>query len=115
MVRGVVRERGCRGRRIKRIFKYQPIYCTYFPYPIPGKYCQHMTTVKFVDPGSFVQISTPVIQPALNVTLGFTTRAPNGVLAYFGAGRKHLAVEVFKGRLRISYDVGNHPASTMFR
>ncbi|KAK3862677.1 hypothetical protein Pcinc_031488 [Petrolisthes cinctipes] len=79
-----------------------------------GKYCQHMTTVKFVDPGSFVQISTPLVQPALNVTLGFTTRAPNGVLAYFGAGRKHLAVEVFKGRLRISYDVGNHPASTMF-
>ena len=32
-----------------------------------------------------------------------------------GEEQQHLAVEVFKGRLRISYDVGNHPASTMFR
>ena len=39
----------------------------------------------------------------------------DGVLAYLGKGRQHLAVEIFRGRLRISYDVGNHPASNMFR
>lgn len=27
----------------------------------------------------------------------------------------HLAVELFKGRVRVSYDVGNYPVSNMFR
>ena len=26
----------------------------------------------------------------------------------------HLAVELFRGRIRVSYDVGNYPVSTMF-
>ena len=28
---------------------------------------------------------------------------------------QHLAVELFRGRIRVSYDVGNNPVSTMFR
>ena len=28
--------------------------------------------------------------------------------------RQHLAVELFRGRIRVSYDVGNYPVSTMF-
>ncbi len=27
---------------------------------------------------------------------------------------QHLAVELFRGRIRVSYDVGNYPVSTMF-
>ncbi|XP_047472308.1 protein slit-like isoform X1 [Penaeus chinensis] len=79
-----------------------------------GKYCQHMTAVNYIDSSSFIQLITPPFRPSINVTISFTTRSPNGVLMYHGKERKHLAVEVFKGRLRISYDVGNHPASTMF-
>ena len=36
-----------------------------------------------------------------------------GVLLYHGA-KEHLAVELFHGRLRVSLDCGNRPASTMF-
>ncbi|XP_066950508.1 protein slit-like isoform X2 [Macrobrachium rosenbergii] len=79
-----------------------------------GKYCQHMTAVNFIDSGSFVQLITPPLKPSINITISFTTKSANGVLVYHGKDRQHLAVEVFKGRLRISYDVGNHPASTMF-
>lgn len=74
-----------------------------------------MTSVNYIDSSSFIQLITPPFRPSINVTISFTTRSPNGVLVYHGKERKHLAVEVFKGRLRISYDVGNHPASTMFR
>jgi len=28
--------------------------------------------------------------------------------------KQHLAVELFRGRIRVSYDVGNYPVSTMF-
>ncbi|CAL4094795.1 unnamed protein product [Meganyctiphanes norvegica] len=79
-----------------------------------GKYCEYLTSVNYIDSSSFVQLLTPKIQPSLNITLTFSTKETNGVLVYHGKERKHIAVEVFKGRLRISYDVGNHPASTMF-
>lgn len=35
------------------------------------------------------------------------------VLLYDGQN-EHLAVELFNGRIRVSYDVGNHPVSTMY-
>ena len=35
------------------------------------------------------------------------------MLLYHGA-KEHLAVELFHGRLRVSLDCGNRPASTMF-
>lgn len=44
----------------------------------------------------------------------FSTKQLHGVLMYFGDS-EHLAVELFNGRIRISYDVGNHPTSTMYR
>ncbi|XP_076063489.1 protein slit-like [Oratosquilla oratoria] len=79
-----------------------------------GKYCEHQTAVTFLDASSYVQLGTPTTKPHLNLTLRFTTKQQDGALVYHGQERCHIAVEVFKGRLRISYDVGNHPASTMF-
>lgn len=35
------------------------------------------------------------------------------MLLYDGQN-EHLAVELFNGRIRVSYDVGNHPVSTMY-
>lgn len=44
----------------------------------------------------------------------FATEQENGVLLYDGQS-EHLAVELFNGRIRVSYDVGNYPVSTMYR
>ena len=66
-------------------------------------------------PGTLVFQYATFTTPGLNITIQFTTKAANGVLLYYGQQQRHLAVEVFKGRLRISYHVGNNPASTMFR
>ena len=38
----------------------------------------------------------------------FATEQQNGVLLYTG-DRQHLAIELFRGRIRVSYDVGNYP------
>lgn len=51
-------------------------------------------------------------KPEANVTIIFSSSQPNGVLLYDGEV-EHLAVELFDGRIRISYDVGN-PVSTMY-
>jgi slit protein 2 len=47
------------------------------------------------------------------VTIFFRTTQPEGVLLYLGQSQ-HWAVELFTGRVRVSYDVGNYPLSTMF-
>ena len=53
-------------------------------------------------------------KPEANVTLIFSTDEENGVLVFNGDSQ-HIAVELFRGRVRVSYDVGNYPASNMFR
>ena len=86
-------------------------------FTLTGKYCEYQTAVTFVDKGSFIQLKAPSMKAAVNLTIKFMTKAQDGVLVYHGQqqNRPYLAVEMFRGRLRISYDVGNHPASTMFR
>ena len=53
------------------------------------------------------------VRPTANVTVTFSTEQEDGVLLYTGDDQ-HLAVELFRGRIRVSYDVGNYPVSTMF-
>lgn len=43
----------------------------------------------------------------------FATTKQSGVILYQG-DQEHVAIELFKGRIRISLDVGNYPVSTMF-
>ena len=47
------------------------------------------------------------------MTLLLSTRQRHGVIVYHGVD-EHLAVELFLGRLRVSYNIGNYPVSTMF-
>uniref|UniRef100_T1IM74 Protein slit n=1 Tax=Strigamia maritima TaxID=126957 RepID=T1IM74_STRMM len=78
-----------------------------------GKRCEHLASLSFKDPASFIEMPPLPTKPDTNVTLIFATTQENGVVLYNGESQ-HLAVELFRGRLRISYDVGNYPVSTMF-
>jgi len=53
-------------------------------------------------------------KPDANITIILSTTELNGILLYNGE-MQHIAVELFLGRVRVSYDVGNYPASTMYR
>ena len=53
------------------------------------------------------------VKPKANITITFATTQENGILFYTGRDQ-HLAIELFRGRIRVSYDVGNYPVSTMF-
>ncbi len=77
-----------------------------------GKRCDVLSSINFKN-GSFLEFEPLKTKPSLNITLKFVTKKQNGVLLYFGE-EQHLAVELFKGRIRISLDVGNYPVSTMF-
>ncbi|XP_063543751.1 protein slit isoform X1 [Cydia strobilella] len=78
-----------------------------------GRLCEYLTSLTFNHNDSLVELEPLRTAPQANVTLVFSTTQHHGVLMYFG-DNEHLAVELFNGRIRISYDVGNHPTSTMY-
>ncbi|XP_076059320.1 slit guidance ligand isoform X2 [Oratosquilla oratoria] len=78
-----------------------------------GKHCEYLTRVHFGANNSFLALAPLKTKPSSNVTLRFRTSREDGVLLYIGDSA-HLAVELFKGRIRVSYDVGNYPVSNMF-
>lgn len=78
-----------------------------------GRLCEYLTSLTFNNNVSLVELEPLRTKPEANVTLVFSTTQNHGVLMYFGQ-TEHLAVELFNGRIRISYDVGNHPTSTMY-
>ena len=70
--------------------------------------------MQLVSDKSYIKMDPLYTVATLNITMIIKTGQDSGVLLYTG-DRQHLAVEMFKGRLRVSLDVGNHPASTIFR
>ncbi|CAH1393719.1 unnamed protein product [Nezara viridula] len=78
-----------------------------------GKQCEYLTSLSFMYNTSFVEMEPLRTKPEANVTMLFATTQENGVLLYDGQS-EHLAVELFNGRIRVSYDVGNYPVSTMY-
>ncbi|XP_034244479.1 protein slit isoform X1 [Thrips palmi] len=78
-----------------------------------GKRCEYLTSLSFIHNSSFVELEPLRTKPEANVTIVFATDQENGVLLYDGQS-EHIAVELFKGRIRVSYDVGNYPVSTMY-
>lgn len=78
-----------------------------------GKLCEYLTSLTYVHNDSFVEMEPLRTKPEANVTIVFSTTQQNGVLMYDG-NNEHLAVELFNGRIRVSYDVGNYPTSTMY-
>nr|XP_027218511.1 protein slit-like [Penaeus vannamei] len=78
-----------------------------------GKHCEYLTRVHFGNNNSFIALDPLKTRPSSNVTLHFRTNREDGVILYTGESA-HLAVELFKGRIRVSYDVGNYPVSNMF-
>jgi slit 2 len=80
-----------------------------------GKRCEYLTSLTFLHNNSFVEMEPLRTKPEANVTIIFSTIQQNGVLMYDGnSNNEHFAVELFNGRIRVSYDVGNYPTSTMY-
>jgi slit protein 2 len=72
-----------------------------------------MTSLSFVHNSSYVEMEPLAVKPQANITIAFSTTQQDGILFYTGRDQ-HLAIELFRGRIRVSYDVGNYPVSTMF-
>ncbi|KAM9449527.1 slit homolog 2 protein isoform 1-T1 [Clarias gariepinus] len=68
-----------------------------------GTRCERLVSVNFVNRGAFVQIPTDT--QCTNITLQIATDEDTGVLLY-KASSEQMVVELYRGRVRVSYDTG---------
>jgi slit protein 2 len=61
-----------------------------------------------------VELEPLQMKPSASATMVFATEQEKCVLLCDGL-LEHLAVELFNGHIRVSYDVGNYSVSTMYR
>ncbi|XP_035274857.1 slit homolog 2 protein isoform X2 [Anguilla anguilla] len=78
-----------------------------------GDRCQSLVSVNFVDRESYLQIPSGLISSQANISLQIATDEDNGILLYKG-DIDHIAVELYRGRLRVSYDTGSYPPSAIY-
>lgn len=79
-----------------------------------GKRCEYLTSISFLHNNSFIELEPLRTKPEANITIIFSTEQDNGILMYDGTESQHIAAELFSGRIRVSYDVGNNPVSTIY-
>ena len=78
-----------------------------------GERCETVVSMSFQQRDAFIQIEAPDMQNEVIFTIEFATTSESGILLYHGYV-DHVAAELFRGRIRVSYDVGNFPVATMF-
>uniref|UniRef100_A0A8C3P1U5 Slit homolog 1 protein n=1 Tax=Chrysemys picta bellii TaxID=8478 RepID=A0A8C3P1U5_CHRPI len=78
-----------------------------------GPKCEKLLSVNFVDRDTYLQFTDLHNWPRANITLQVSTAEDNGILLYNG-DRDHMAVELYQGHVRVSYDPGSYPSSAIY-
>ena len=84
------------------------------PVGYAGRKCELLSTVQLDKSDSYLEFETPDREVDFKLTFSLVTSAEEGVLVYYGSrSKQHIAVELFKGRIRLSFDVGNSQTATL--
>uniref|UniRef100_A0A8D3DP39 Slit homolog 2 (Drosophila) n=1 Tax=Scophthalmus maximus TaxID=52904 RepID=A0A8D3DP39_SCOMX len=78
-----------------------------------GERCETLVSVNFVNRQSYLQLPSSLLSPQTNISLQIATDEDSGVLLYKG-DNDHIAMELYRGRLRVSYDTGSYPPSAIY-
>ncbi|XP_029466034.1 slit homolog 1 protein [Rhinatrema bivittatum] len=78
-----------------------------------GSKCEKLLSVNFVDRDTYLQFTDLQNWPRANITLQVSTAEDNGILLYNG-DNDHMAVELYQGHVRVSYDPGSFPSSAIY-
>ncbi|XP_026556878.1 slit homolog 1 protein [Pseudonaja textilis] len=78
-----------------------------------GLKCEKLLSVNFVDRDTYLQFTDLQNWPTANITLQVSTAEDNGILLYNG-DTDHMAVELYQGHVRVSYDPGSYPSSALY-
>uniref|UniRef100_A0A3Q2ZBX8 Slit homolog 2 (Drosophila) n=1 Tax=Kryptolebias marmoratus TaxID=37003 RepID=A0A3Q2ZBX8_KRYMA len=83
------------------------------PHGYEGERCETLVSVNFVNRESYLQLPSSLLAPQTNISLQIATDEDSGVLLYKG-DNDHIAMELYRGRLRVSYDTGSYPPSAIY-
>uniref|UniRef100_A0A8C2ADF9 Slit homolog 1b (Drosophila) n=1 Tax=Cyprinus carpio TaxID=7962 RepID=A0A8C2ADF9_CYPCA len=78
-----------------------------------GPRCEKLLSVNFIDRDSYLLLTDVKNWPQTNITLQVSTAEENGILLYNGVN-DHIAVELHAGRVKVTYDAGDPPGSTIY-
>uniref|UniRef100_A0A8C5REK9 Slit guidance ligand 2 n=1 Tax=Laticauda laticaudata TaxID=8630 RepID=A0A8C5REK9_LATLA len=78
-----------------------------------GEKCEKLVSINFVNKETYLQIPSTEIQSHTNITLQISTDEDSGILLYKG-DNDHIAMELHRGRVRVSYDAGSYPVSAIY-
>uniref|UniRef100_A0A914VW34 Protein slit n=1 Tax=Plectus sambesii TaxID=2011161 RepID=A0A914VW34_9BILA len=78
-----------------------------------GAKCEKLQAIGFQDASAYVALEPWTAEPEGNLTVTITTEAKVGVIAYYGDDA-HIAAELYEGRVKVSFYVGNYPASLIY-
>uniref|UniRef100_A0A8C1M324 Slit homolog 1b (Drosophila) n=1 Tax=Cyprinus carpio TaxID=7962 RepID=A0A8C1M324_CYPCA len=78
-----------------------------------GPRCEKLLSVNFIDRDSYLLLTDVKNRPQTNITLQVSTAEENGILLYNGVN-DHIAVELHAGRVKVTYDAGDPPGSTIY-
>ncbi|TNN75297.1 Slit 1 protein [Liparis tanakae] len=78
-----------------------------------GPSCEKLVSVNFIDRDSYLLLSDLKNWPQANITLQVSTAEDNGILLYNG-DNDHIAVELYQGHVKVSYDHGSQPGHAIY-
>uniref|UniRef100_A0A8C8IVZ8 Slit homolog 1a (Drosophila) n=1 Tax=Oncorhynchus tshawytscha TaxID=74940 RepID=A0A8C8IVZ8_ONCTS len=78
-----------------------------------GPRCEKLVSVNFIDRDSYLLLSDLKNWPQANITLQVSTAEENGILLYNG-DNDHIAVEMYQGHVKVSYDPGSQPGHAIY-
>uniref|UniRef100_A0A8C9W842 Slit homolog 1 protein n=1 Tax=Scleropages formosus TaxID=113540 RepID=A0A8C9W842_SCLFO len=78
-----------------------------------GLRCEKLVSVNFVDRDSYLLLGDLKNRPQANITLQVSTAEDNGILLYNG-DNDHIAVELYQGHVKVSYDPGSQPGHAIY-
>ncbi|NP_001030147.1 slit homolog 1b precursor [Danio rerio] len=79
-----------------------------------GLRCEKLLSVNFIDRDSYLLLLRDATQSTHNnITLQVSTAEDNGILLYNGVN-EHIAVELHDGHVKVTYDAGRQPGSTIY-
>uniref|UniRef100_A0A670ZAV2 Slit guidance ligand 2 n=1 Tax=Pseudonaja textilis TaxID=8673 RepID=A0A670ZAV2_PSETE len=78
-----------------------------------GEKCEKLVSINFVNKETYLQIPSTDVHSHTNITLQISTDEDSGILLYKG-DNDHIAMELHRGRVRVSYDTGSYPVSAIY-
>lgn len=78
-----------------------------------GKKCEKLASLSFMAIDSYIQLPKFNFQTFSNITVMMKTNSSSGLLMYTGT-EEHLAIELYKGRVAVSFYVGKEHIPSQF-